>query len=88
MLSSLKKLRIIKKFQVHEKDSGSPSVQIALLTEKIKELTKHLKKHPKDHHSRRGLLKMVAKRKKLLDFLKKNREKEYQKLAKKLGLIK
>ncbi|MFH1671380.1 MAG: 30S ribosomal protein S15, partial [Candidatus Portnoybacteria bacterium] len=61
-------------------------VQVAILTEEIAELAKHLKKHPKDNHSRRGLLGMVAKRKKLLDYLKKEDEKKYVKVVKKLGL--
>ncbi|MFH1551452.1 MAG: 30S ribosomal protein S15, partial [bacterium] len=63
-------------------------VQIAIFTEQIEELTKHLKKHPKDNHSRRGLLKMVAKRRKLLDYLKNEDEKRYKKVIKKLGLKK
>jgi len=69
MLSNRKKSNIIKKYKLHQKDTGSSEVQIAILTEQIKELAAHLKKHPKDNHSRRGLLKMVAKRKKLLDYL-------------------
>jgi len=88
MLSSRKKSDIIKKYKLHQKDTGSSEVQIAVLTEQIKELAVHLKKHPKDNHSRRGLLKMVAKRKKLLDYLKDKDEKRYTKLIKALGLKK
>ena len=88
MLKPQKKSKIIKEHKLHEKDTGSPEVQISIFTERIKELTKHLKKHPKDNHSRRGLLKMVSKRKRLLDYLKGEDEKRYQKIVKKLGLKK
>ena len=88
MLTSHKKQKIIKEYQVHEKDTGSSEVQAALLTKRINELVAHLKKHPKDHHSRRGLLKMVGKRKRFLDYLKKNNPKSYSALVKKLGLKK
>jgi len=88
MLTSHKKQKIIKEYQVHEKDTGSSEVQAALLTKRINELVAHLKKHPKDHHSRRGLLKMVGKRKRFLDYLKKNNPKSYSSLVKKLGLKK
>jgi len=88
MLSNRKKSNIIKKYKLHQKDTGSSEVQIAILTEQIKELAAHLKKHPKDNHSRRGLLKMVAKRKKLLDYLKDKDEKRHTKLIKTLGLKK
>lgn len=80
------KHKIIEKHKVHEKDTGSSEVQIAVLSEEIKQLTKHLKENPKDNHSRRGLLKMVSKRKSLLDYLKKKNEKGYLSLVKKLGL--
>ncbi len=70
----------------HEKDSGSPEYQIALFTEKINKLTSHLKKNKKDFHSRRGLLKMVAKRRKLMAYLQKTNEKIYKKIIKKLGI--
>jgi small subunit ribosomal protein S15 len=70
----------------HEKDTGSPEYQIALFTEKIKRLTSHLKKNKKDFHSRRGLLKMVAKRRKLMAYLEKTNEKSYKKIIKELGL--
>ncbi|KKR04081.1 MAG: 30S ribosomal protein S15 [Parcubacteria group bacterium GW2011_GWF2_39_13b] len=88
MLQTKEKDKIIKEYKVHEKDTGSPEVQIAIFTEKIKDLTSHLKKHKKDNHSRRGLLKMVSKRKKLLDYLKKEDEKRHGSLIKKLGLKK
>jgi small subunit ribosomal protein S15 len=88
MLTTRKKSNIIKKHKLHEKDTGSSEVQIAILTEQIKELTAHLKKHPKDNHSRRGLLRMVSKRKRLLDYLKTEDEKRYNKTVKELGLKK
>ncbi len=88
MLTSRKKSSIIKEHKIHEKDTGSSEVQIALLSKRIEELTGHLKKHPKDNHSRRGLLMMVAKRKRLLDYLKNNDEKRYKKILKDLGLKK
>ena len=71
-LTKQKKTKVIETSKIHEKDTGSPEVQIALFTEKIKSLTSHLKKNKKDNHSRRGLLKMVSKRKKLLSYLKGN----------------
>ncbi len=88
MLKPTKKTKIIKEFKAHDTDTGSSEVQIAILTEEITELAKHLKKHPKDNHSRRGLLGMVAKRKKLLDYLKTEDERKYNKVIKKLGLKK
>lgn len=88
MLKTTKKKKIIEEFKVHEKDTGSADVQVAILTEQIEALTKHLKKHPKDNASRRGLLKMVSKRKKFLDYLGKEDEKRYKSLIKKLGLKK
>lgn len=88
MLTTKQKEKIIKGFQDHEKDTGSASVQVAVLTEEIEKLALHLKKHAKDNHSRRGLLKMVAKRKTLLDYLAKNDEKKYGAVIKKLGLKK
>jgi len=88
MLKPKKKSSLIKDFQTHQTDTGSSEVQAALLSEQIEELTKHLKKHPKDHHSRRGLLKMVSKRKKLLDYLNKTSKRRYNALVKKLGLKK
>jgi len=88
MLKTSKKSKIIKEYKVHDKDTGSSDVQVAILTKQIKELTKHLKKHPKDNHSRLGLLKMIAKRRKLLDYLLNNDEKRYKRIIKKLGLKK
>ena len=69
-LSKDSKRQVIEKFKLHEFDSGSPEVQIALLTERIRSLTEHFKVHKNDHHSRRGLLKMVGQRRRLLDYLK------------------
>lgn len=78
VLQAEKKLELIGKFKLHEKDSGSPAVQIALLTERINYLTEHFKMHKKDHHSRRGLLKMVNQRRKLLDYLKRKDTDRYR----------
>ena len=83
-----KKSELIKTFQIHEKDSGSPDVQIALLTERINTLSEHFKMHKKDHHSRRGLLQMVNERRRLLKYLKISDVKRYQKVIDKLGLRK
>lgn len=80
------KKEIIAKHQTHKKDSGSAQVQISILTERIKDLTEHLKIHPKDDHSRRGLLLMVGKRRKLLNFLKKKSKESYEKIIGVLGL--
>ncbi|MCL4427046.1 30S ribosomal protein S15 [Patescibacteria group bacterium] len=88
MLTVEKKQKIIQKYKAHEGDTGSSEVQVALLTEQIKELTDHLKENPKDNHSRRGLLKMVSKRKRLLDYLSREDEERYAALIKKLGLRK
>ncbi|PIR44081.1 30S ribosomal protein S15 [Candidatus Wolfebacteria bacterium CG10_big_fil_rev_8_21_14_0_10_31_9] len=88
MLTKRKKVNILKDFQVHDTDTGSTEVQIALVTKQILELADHLKKHSKDNHSRRGLLKMVGKRKKLLTYLSQTNEKSYEKIIKKLGLKK
>ena len=82
------KIDLIKKYQSHKNDTGSTDVQVALITEKIAELAKHLKKHNKDQDSRRGLLMMVGKRRRLLNYLKKNEPKKYEKLIKDLGLKK
>ncbi len=81
-----RKKGIIKKYKLHAKDTGSPEVQIAVFSEKIDELVKHLKKNKKDMHSRRGLLGMVSKRKRLLNYLKRQNEKRYRSISKKLGL--
>jgi small subunit ribosomal protein S15 len=87
-LTKKQKLQIIKDFQLYEGDTGSPEVQSALLTASIQELTSHLKQHKKDDHSRRGLLKQVAKRRRLLNFLKTRSDERYQELLKKLELNK
>ncbi|MDD3006443.1 MAG: 30S ribosomal protein S15 [Candidatus Pacebacteria bacterium] len=86
MIKKDKKEKIIKKFKLHKEDTGSSEVQVAILTERIKELTEHLKVNKKDNHSRRGLLKMVAKRKKLLKDIKANDEERYAKIVKGLKL--
>lgn len=87
-LTKKQKNQIIKDFQLFEGDTGSPEVQIALLTASIQELTDHLKQHKKDNHSRRGLLKQVAKRRRLLSFLKTRSEDRYKEILKKLELSK
>jgi small subunit ribosomal protein S15 len=87
-LSVEEKKKIIEKFAEHENDTGSPEVQIAILSEEIARLSDHLKKHKKDHHSRRGLLKMVGKRRRLLEYLKRKEPERYEKLAKTLKLSK
>jgi len=87
-LHTERKQEIISKFQSHEGDTGSPEVQIALLTERIVYLTEHFKTHKKDHHSRRGLLKMVGQRRRLLDYLKKKEIERYRKVIKELGIRK
>ena len=86
MLTPVEKTKVIEDYKLHGADTGSPEVQIALLTEEIDRLLLHLKKHKKDVHSRRGLLKMVANRKKLLNYLKKEDSKRYNSIAKKTGL--
>lgn len=88
MLTKQKKAKLIKETAVHDKDTGSPEVQVALLTKKIDELTSHLKKHDKDKHSRRGLLQMVADRRSHLKYLEGKDKKRYSALIKKLGLKK
>jgi len=80
------KIEMIEKYRIHEKDTGSPEVQIAILTERINHLTEHFKLHKKDFHSRRGLLKMVGQRRRLLDYLKKKDLARYRQLIKSLGL--
>ncbi len=82
------KEKIIKEYQLHPTDTGSSQVQIALLTERIKELTKHFEVHKKDNHSRRGLLKLVAKRRKLLDYLRRTDIEQYNQVVDRLGLRK
>lgn len=81
-------VNLIKKYQSHKEDTGSTEVQIAILTKKISDLTKHLQEHKKDFDSRRGLLMMVGKRRRLLNYLRKNSEEEYLKLIADLGLRK
>jgi len=88
MLTPEEKTKIIQKYKIHDVDTGSGEVQIALLSEEISRLLSHLKKHPKDLHSKRGLLKMVSKRRKLLKYLKKENEKKYDKIMKAVGLKK
>lgn len=88
MLTSRKKQNIIKDNQLHEGDTGSAEVQIALTSRRIDELASHLKKHPKDNHSRRGLLGMVNKRRKLLRYLSERSPTKHSRLVKKLGLKK
>ena len=88
MISKEKKTEIIAAYGRTPNDTGSPEVQIALLTERINELTEHLKSNMKDHHSRRGLLKMVGKRRGLLDYIKENDVEEYRALIEKLGIRK
>jgi small subunit ribosomal protein S15 len=83
-----KKLEIVAKHRTHEKDTGSPEVQVALLSERINYLTEHFKAHQKDHHSRRGLLKMVSQRRRLLDYLKSKDANRYKKLIEVLGIRK
>ncbi|HBQ84954.1 MAG TPA: 30S ribosomal protein S15 [Syntrophomonas sp.] len=85
-LSTDKKQDIIKSFQMHENDTGSPEVQIAILTERINYLNEHLKVNKKDHHSRTGLLKMVGQRRSLLEYLKKNDFDRYRNIVNRLGL--
>ncbi len=86
MLTKERKLKLIKKFGTHENDTGSSQVQIAILTEEIKELTEHLKSHKHDYSSRRGLLKKVGERRKLLKYLQKEDSKSFQEVSKKLNL--
>ena len=88
MLSKERKTELIGTFGVHDSDTGSPEVQIALLTDRIVYLTEHFKTHKKDHHSRRGLLKLVSRRRKLLDYLKRKDFKRYRDIVTKLGLRK
>ena len=85
MISKEKKTAIIKEYARTEGDTGSPEVQVAVLTARIQELTEHLKSNPKDHHSRRGLLQMVGQRRGLLDYLKKNDIERYRSLIERLG---
>jgi len=86
MLDKSQKAEIIKKFATHENDTGSPEVQIAILSHRIQRLTEHFKTHKKDHHSRNGLIKMVGKRRRLLDYLKKKSLERYRKLIQELNI--
>ncbi|CAG0967559.1 30S ribosomal protein S15 [Geobacter sp.] len=86
MLVTDKKQEIITSFKRHDSDTGSPEVQIAILTERIIYLTEHFKVHKKDHHSRRGLLKIVGQRRRLLDYLKKKDVERYRSIIEKLGI--
>ena len=88
MLSKRVKSKVISEHSIHDKDTGSASVQVAVLSRQIEELTSHLKKNAKDNHSRRGLLKMVSQRRKLLSYMKKRQPEKYEKLIKKLDLKK
>lgn len=87
-VTDIKKADIVSQFQRAQGDTGSPEVQVALLTARINELTGHFKEHKKDHHSRRGLLRMVSRRRKLLDYLKGRSPDSYRSLIEKLGLRK
>lgn len=86
MLATDRKKEIIAKFKTHEGDTGSPEVQIALLSERITYLTEHFRTHAKDHHSRRGLLKIVGQRRRLLDYLKSKDIERYRTVIKELGI--
>ncbi len=86
MLKKERKQQIIQDYKLHESDTGSPEVQIAILTQRINELTEHLRAHKKDHHSRRGLLKMVGQRRGLLNYLEKNDIERYRAVVQRLGL--
>lgn len=87
-LDTVKKQEIIGNYKLHEKDTGSPEVQIAILSERIGYLTEHFKTHTKDHHSRRGLLKLVGQRRKLLDYLKTSDRERYERVIVRLGIRK
>jgi small subunit ribosomal protein S15 len=88
MIPSAEKSQIVGKYQLKSGDTGSPEVQVALLTARINGLTGHFKEHVKDHHSRRGLLKMVSQRRKMLDYLKRTSADRYRSLIERLGLRK
>jgi small subunit ribosomal protein S15 len=88
VLKAEAKKEIIDQFRLHEKDTGSPEVQVAILSNRINTLTEHFKTHKKDHHSRRGLLKLVGQRRRLLNYLRKTDEKRYSSIIKELGLRK
>lgn len=86
MLNIDSKREIVEKYQVHETDTGSPEVQVAILTERINYLTEHFREHKKDHHSRRGLYKMIGRRRNLLTYLRKKDVNRYRELIQSLGL--
>lgn len=86
MLAKVEKSSLIEQFRIHEQDTGSPEVQVAILTKRINGLTEHLKQHKKDHHSRRGLLKMVGQRRRMLNYLKKTDMQRYRSIIEKLEL--
>jgi small subunit ribosomal protein S15 len=88
VLTSEKRKALIEDYRIHEKDTGSPEVQIALLSARIEYLTEHFKSHQKDHHSRRGLLKLVGQRRRLLNYIKDNDVERYRNIIKRLGLRK
>ncbi len=87
-VTTAQKAQVLQDFQRGKGDTGSPEVQVALLTARITDLTEHFKAHSKDHHSRRGLLRMVSKRRKLLDYLKRTKAEQYKALIERLGLRK
>lgn len=87
-MDAQQKTSVVQTYRVHDKDTGSPEIQVAILTSRIQELTEHLKTHKKDHASRRGLLKMVGRRSSLLKYLVKQDRERYQQLIKRLGLRK
>ena len=88
MLTTEAKLAVIKEYATHEGDTGSPEVQVAILTSRIQYLTDHLKEHKKDHHSRRGLLKLVGQRRNMLDYLRRKDIERYRAIIAKLGIRK
>ena len=85
-LASAQKITVISQFRIHKTDTGSPEVQVAILSRRIVELTEHFKTHQKDHHSRRGLLQMVARRRRLLDYLRSGSPERYKTLIASLGI--
>lgn len=87
-VTNVQKAQIVRDYQTGNADTGSPEVQVALMTARISDLTEHFKAHVKDHHSRRGLLKLVSKRRKLLDYLKRESADRYRSLIERLGLRK
>ena len=88
MSTNERKSEVIETYRTHDSDTGSPEVQVAILTQRIEHLTEHFKTHAKDHHSRQGLLKMVGRRRRLLDYLKRKDFDRYHQLIKRLGLRK